>query len=132
MNWNNHRDQIIEKLKEGKEFFEIASELGVPEYGLKQYVSRNRLLQSRNKGRILAFEIVFILLRGNPDYFKPTRKFYKAVKIGQRRWGQIYRGEQKMTEDEYKRVTSHLGITLDEALDTRQLSWLDEFDNNNQ
>ena len=130
MNWNEHRETIIERLKEGIKPPEIADELGVSEYDLRQFLHRNRLFDSRNKGRNLAFEMISILMRGNPDYFKPNRTFFNTVKIGQKRWWQLYRGDKKMTEKEYKTLVSHLGITLEEALDARQLNWIEELEQN--
>jgi hypothetical protein len=61
----------------------------------------------------------------HPEYFRPTTKFYVAVGISQRQWWSAYRGERKLTEDQYKALCSHLGVTLQEAFDARQTSWLD-------
>lgn len=115
-------------LQEQKEPFEIAAAIGVQEYDLRQFIHRNRLFDSQKNGRNLAYEIISILLRGNPDYFKPNRRFYNSVKIRQKRWWKLFRGDERMTEEEYKRLTNHIGITLDEALDARQLNWVEDLE----
>ena len=61
----------------------------------------------------------------HPEYFRPTKKFYRAVGMTQRQWWSAYRGETKLTETQYKALCSHLGVTLQEAFDTRQISWID-------
>lgn len=106
---------------------EIASELKVTEYDLCQFLHRNRLFSINKETRNLAFEIVKIKFR-NPLYFRPTREFFKAVSITQRRWWALYRGDLKMTKDEYKRVSIHLGLTLQEAFEARQLNWIEEME----
>lgn len=118
-------------LKQKKTLEEITLQLGVTEYDLRQFLHRNRLFNVNKEIRNLAFEIVKIKFR-NPEYFRPTRDFFKAVCITQRRWWALYRGETKMTEDEYKRVSIHLGLTLEEAFDARQLNWIEELEDNKE
>jgi len=57
----------------------------------------------------------------HPEYFLPTKKFYQATGIRQKRWFQLYKGERKMTEIEYNAVCNHLQIDKKTALDVRQL-----------
>lgn len=57
----------------------------------------------------------------DPEYFEPTRAFYNAVKIGQKRWWSLYKGEEQITDEEYIRVATHLQVSLEDAVRTRQL-----------
>lgn len=107
MNWIKQKKQIISKLKEGVEPQDIAKELGVNEYDLRQFIHRNRLFESQKNGKNLAFELIDILMRGNTDYFRPNREFFKTVKIRQKRWWALFRGEKVMSEEEYNIAISH-------------------------
>ena len=98
---------------------EMAIELEVEPMELKQFLHRNRIFP-KTEERNLAQEIIsmkFIY----PEYFLPTRSFFAATGIGQRRWWQLYRGDKKMTESEYKSLAQHLNVSLQEAFDARQL-----------
>lgn len=115
-------------LADGMKVEEIAEELETTVYDLKQFLHRNRLFAINKDGRNLAYEIIKLKFR-HPEYFKPTRSFFRAVKITQRRWWSLYRGEARMTEEEFKRVTLHIGLTLEEAFECRQLNWVEELEN---
>ena len=128
MNWIKQKELIIVQLKEGVDPLDIAKKLGVNEYDLRQFIHRNRLFESQKNGKNLAFELIDILMRGNTDYFRPNREFFKTVKIRQKRWWALFRGEKVMTEVEYNNLVKHLGITLHEAFEARQLNWIDELE----
>lgn len=118
MNWNEHRELVTTRLNEKKTPAEIASELGVEEYDLKQYMHRNRLFAINKDSRNLAYKIVKVKFR-NPEYFRPTRDFFRIVGITQKRWWTLYRGEGEMTELEFQRVSLHLGLTLEDVFEAR-------------
>lgn len=126
MNWIKLKKQIADLLNEGKDPSDIAKKLGLNEYDLRQFIHRNRLFSPHKQNKNLAYELIDILMRGNTDYFKPNRIFFTSVKIGQKRWWALFRGEKKMTEKEYNNLVNHLGITLHEAFDARQLDWTKE------
>ena len=44
--------------------------------------------------------------------FKPDKSFYEAVKINQKRWGQIYRNETDPTITELKAIALFFNIEL--------------------
>lgn len=124
MNWLEIKQLISVRIKDGVDPADLAKELKVNEYDLRQFIHRSRLFNSNKNNRNLVFELIDILMRGNPDYFKPTREFYLAVGIRQKRWWALYRGELKLKEEEYNRLVKHLGITIHEAFDARQLNWV--------
>ncbi len=102
---------------------EIARRLEVTEYDLKLYIHRERIFPIKTDHRNLAYEIVKLKFV-HPEYFRPTKKFYKATGMTQRQWWSAYRGETKLTEEQYTRVSTHLGVTLEEAIESRQLTFL--------
>ena len=62
----------------------------------------------------------------HPEEFTPTRAFYKETGIGQRRWWDLYYGRKSITGKEYAAVAEYLGITIHEALESRQLELFEE------
>src|SRR5690554_2161023 len=105
-NWKKHEKYVRKHIgKMSTE--EMAKELGVTEYDLKLYIHRERIFPIQHKFRNLAYEIIKIKFV-HPEYFRPTTKFYVAVGISQRQWWSAYRGERKLTEDQYKALCSHL------------------------
>lgn len=86
---------------------------------LKLFLHRYRIFPE-TEDRNLAQEIIALKFI-YPEYFTPTRTFFNVTGIGQRRWWQLYRGDKKMTESEYKAITEHLEISLQEAFEVRQL-----------
>jgi hypothetical protein len=61
-----------------------------------------------------------------PEYFQPTKQFFQATGIRQRRWWQLYKGEKPMTGREFTAVVHHLKVNDKELVQSLQL---DLFDN---
>lgn len=100
---------------------EMSSLTGKSTMAIHLFIHRHRMsprcVQKENiLFRLLAKKFV------NPEYFQPTRDFYETVKIGQKRFWSIYKGEEKITEEEYLRIAAHLGVSLEDAMESRQLS----------
>lgn len=49
-------------------------------------------------------------------FFKPDKSFYEAVKINQKRWGQIYRNEIDPTITELRSIALFFNIELNELI----------------
>lgn len=54
--------------------------------------------------------------------FTPSRDFYNEVKIGQKRFWTIYRGEIALTGEECERVARYLDLNYKDWVDCLQLS----------
>ena len=119
LDWRQHEEYIRENINRIP-LDQMAETLNVGEYDLYQYVHRERIFPISTKPKNLAYELVKIKFV-HPEYFKPTRRFYQAVKMTQRQWWAAFRGEIRLTEEQYKRLSIHLGITLEEAFEARQL-----------
>ena len=48
----------------------------------------------------------------NPEYFNVTTTFLHAVNINQVRFWKLYRGEESPTDQEYLRLATTLGVSL--------------------
>lgn len=52
----------------------------------------------------------------NSFKFCPDHNFYIAVKINQKRWGQIIRGEYSPTIDELKSIANYFEVEITELI----------------
>ena len=64
----------------------------------------------------------------NPEYFNPNRSFYDSVGITQKRWWDLYYGRKPISDNEYKKLSSHFGIELDDIIMNEQLNLFDNAD----
>lgn len=118
--WNKHEEWVrdnINKLTPEQ----MAEQLGVRFYDIDQFIRRKKLFSVKTEPKNLAYEIIklkFIF----PEYFKPTRRFFKAIGMSQRQWWSAYRGDVPLTEQQYFKLSVHLNVTLPEAFELRQIS----------
>lgn len=119
--WSIEEKEFVEK-NIGKLSFEaIGSQIGRSELAVKLFVHRKRLpVRQTVKNNILIklLEVKF----GNPEYFNPTREFYREVGLTQMRFWSLYKGESQITEKEYKAICEHLQIDVEDAFEARQLN----------
>ena len=92
---------------------------------VRLFVLRNRLTVGLQVKRNILMEMLKIKFR-HPEDFTPTRAFYKETGINQRRWWDLYYGRKPITGKEYAAVADYLGVTLQEAFDSRQLNLFEE------
>lgn len=111
-----------------KTFKEIGKLLGKSELAVKLYIHRNHIVYRPSVKRNLVLELFRIKLV-NPEYFNVTTVFLRAVEINQVRFWKLYRGEESPTDQEYMRLATTLGVSLQEAFEARQLSLFNEINN---
>lgn len=119
INWSLHEQYVrthIGRISNRQ----IANTLGVRLYDLEQFIHRERIFIVRTEPKNLAYEIIKMKFV-HPEYFRPIRRFYRAIGMSQRQWWAAYRGERQLTEAEYMKVAEHLGLTLPEAYELRQI-----------
>jgi hypothetical protein len=103
---------------------EMARQLGKTEMSVNLFLLRHRTSPKtvvKKNVILLILEEAFV----TPEYFKPTRTFYDAVKIGQKRWWMLYKGIARATDEECLRVARHLGVDRESLLERRQLKLFD-------
>lgn len=120
--WKKHLPYLTEYVGT-KSLSEMALALGVKQEELRLFLHRSRRFNTDNTQnvtiRIITSKFIY------PEYFMPTKQFFTAVGIRQRRWWQLYKGERQITEKEYRAVCSHLQIDLKIAMQVRQLEIFD-------
>ena len=104
---------------------DMASHLKRSPMSVRLYILRNRLTPSPLVKRNLLMEMLKLKFR-HPEEFTPTRAFYKETGIGQRRWWDLYYGRKSIKGKEYTAVAEYLGITIQEAFESRQLELFEE------
>lgn len=127
MSWKKDEIQYLKDNVGKQSFKDIASHLGRTVLAIHLYVHRYRIPIGKQSGRNLVQEILTLKFV-NPEYFSPTKAFYKAVNINQKRWWDLYYGKERLTEDEYFRLIEHFQVSLKEAFEARQLKLFGEDD----
>lgn len=105
----------------------MARYLGRSSMSVRLYILRNRLIpgQARTVKRNLLIEMLKIKFR-HPEDFSPSKSFYRETGIGQRRYWDLYFGRKPITGREYAAVAGYLGVTMQEAFESRQLELFEE------
>ena len=82
------------------------------------------LHRHRNDPRLIIKDnLLLLILRlkfSDPELFNPTRTFLDAVKIGQKRFHSIYKGKERMTDEECMRICGFFSIPYTEVMEIRQ------------
>jgi len=92
---------------------------------VRLFALRNRLTVGLQVKRNILMEMLKIKFRHLED-FTPTRTFYTETGINQRRFWDLYYGRKNISAKEYAAVAEYLGVTLQEALESRQLDLFEE------
>ena len=92
---------------------------------VRLFALRNRLTVGLQVKRNFLMEMLRIKFR-HPEDFTPTRTFYTETGINQRRFWNLYYGRKNISSKEYAAIAEYLGVTLQEALDSRQLDLFEE------
>lgn len=119
-------DATFVKNNLGKLSFEqMGRDLNRSAMSVRLFVLRNRLTVGLQVKRNILMEMLKIKFR-HPEDFTPTRAFYAETGINQRRWWDLYYGRKPITGKEYAAVADYLGVTVQEAFDSRQLDLFEE------
>jgi hypothetical protein len=123
--WSKEQIEFLKDNLEKLSFKEIGEKINKSELAVHLYVLRKRIPVGHTVARNLIMEILTIKFI-NPEYFHPTRSFYKAVRMNQKRWWDLYFGRAPVTEDEYIRLIIHFQVSLKDAFEARQLKIFEE------
>lgn len=119
-------DTTFVKQNLGKLSFEqMGRELNRSAMSVRLFALRNRLTVGLQVKRNILMEMLKIKFR-HPEDFTPTRVFYTETGINQRRFWDLYYGRKAISSKEYAAVADYLGITMQEALGSRQLDLFEE------
>lgn len=106
-------------------FEQMGRELNRSAMSVRLFALRNRLTVGLQVKRNILMEMLKIKFR-HPEDFTPTRVFYTETGINQRRFWDLYYGRKAISSKEYAAVADYLGITMQEALGSRQLDLFEE------
>lgn len=98
---------------------EICNKLGRNERSVKLFLHRNRF-----EPRLLKDTLLLRILKlkfGDPTLFTPNREFYKAIKIGQKRFFGILKGDSVIKDEECIRIADFFEIPYETVMQVRQL-----------
>lgn len=100
---------------------ELSRHVNRSELAVQLFLHRQRIVVGQTVKRNLIQEILKLKF-GHPEYFTPTKAFYKLVGINQVRWWNLYYGRKQVTQDEYLAIATHFNVSLQEAFNARQLN----------
>jgi hypothetical protein len=120
--WTDEEDRKLRQMLHSHSPKEIAASLGRTEMAVKLYIHRERIAVNSKVKKNLLLELLYLRFI-NPELFMPNRKFYNDVKINQNRWWHLYRGDVRLTEDEYIRLVEYFGIRNEVVFEKRQLNF---------
>ena len=123
--WTKQEENFVQQNLGQLSIKEMATRLERTEMSVRLYILRNRLTVRQLIKRNLLLEMLKIKFR-HPEDFTPTRLFYKETNINQRRYWDLYFGRKPITGKEYAAVAEYLGVTVQEAFDSRQLDLFEE------
>ena len=123
--WTKQEENFVRQNLGQLSIKEMATRLERTEMSVRLYILRNRLTVRQLIRRNLLLEMLKIKFR-HPEDFTPTRLFYKETNINQRRYWDLYFGRKPITGKEYVAVAEYLGVTVQEAFDSRQLDLFEE------
>lgn len=123
--WTAQEAEYIQQSLGKVSFEDMATYLGRSPMSVRLFVLRRRMTPGPLVKRNLLMKMLKLKFR-HPEEFTPRRAFYKETGIGQRRWWDLYYGRKSITGKEYAAVAEYLGITIQEALESRQLELFEE------
>ena len=123
--WNSQDDEFVRQNLGKMSFEDMGEYLERSPMSVRLYVLRRKLTTGQLVKRNLLMALLKIKFR-HPEDFSPTRMFYKETGIGQRRYWDLYFGRKAITWKEYAAVAEYLGVTVREAVDSRQLELFTE------
>jgi hypothetical protein len=123
--WTAQETDYIQQSLGKVSFEDMAAYLGRSPMSVRLFVLRRRMTPGPLVKRNLLMEMLKLKFR-HPEEFTPTRAFYKETGIGQRRWWDLYYGRKPITGKEYTAVAEYLGLTIQEAMESRQLELFEE------
>lgn len=123
--WTAQEAEYVQQNLVKVSFEDMAASLGRSPMSVRLFVLRRRMTPGPLVKRNLSMEMLKLKFR-HLEEFTPTRAFYKETGIGQRRWWDLYYGRKSITGEEYTAVAEYLGITIQEALESRQLELFEE------
>lgn len=123
--WTEPEESFVKQNLGKLTFDQMGRVLNRSSMSVRLFCLRNRLTVGLQVKRNFLMEMLKVKFR-HPEDFTPTRVFYTETGINQRRFWDLYYGRKAISSKEYAAVAKYLGVTLQEALESRQLSLFEE------
>lgn len=118
--WTKAQQRYVIKYIHDKPRPQIAKDIGKSELALDLWLHRHRNDPKLSPKKNLLIQLLQKKFR-DITCFSPTRSFLDYVKIGQKRYWAIYKGKEQITEEELKRITEWLEVSLEGIYEARQI-----------
>lgn len=125
-NWRHDEDEFLRDNIGSMTLDDIALRLGRSVDAVYLYCYRHHIpVKPRLKNPMMRrlLEIKF----GNPDFFHPSKDFFRQVGINQKRWTELAWGYVQPSQDELKRAAVILNFSVEETFKLMEARQLDLF-----
>ncbi len=123
--WNNTEKQFVRDNADKLTIEQMSDKIGRSYTAVKLFLHRNRIPVGTTVKRNMTLELIRLRYK-NPEDFYPSKAFYETLKFTPQRWWDLYLGKKQISETEYIALCDYLGVTLPEAFETRQLTFLED------
>ncbi len=98
---------------------DICRELGRSRQSVDCQAVRMRLSFNKTiENNLLMVALISRFVR--PEWFSPDRQFFRLTRINQKRWWKLYRGEDRITDEELVRLFEALNVDHSRFFELRQ------------
>lgn len=123
--WNKQDIEYVQEHLGRLSFEDMGEHLARSAMSVRLFVLRRRMTPGPLVKRNLLMQMLMLKFR-HPEDFSPTKMFYKETGINQRRWWDLYYGRKAISNEEYIAVATYLGITMQQAFESRQLKLFED------
>jgi len=120
MSWTQENKQIVAENLGKLDFHDIGKLVGKTANAVHLFVHRERMVY-RPTVKVNHIIKLLTLAFKRPEYFKPTKQFFAETGVKQIRFWQLYRGEARPTEKEFKAIREHLNVNEELIFEDRQM-----------
>lgn len=124
--WTDEDSRYVEQHFGHESFEQMGRALGRTPRAVRLYCLRKKLTPGgRTVKRNMLVELLKLKFRNLED-FTPSRAFYNETGVNQKRYWDLFFGRKQIKGDEYVRIAGYLGVTMQEAVESRQLELFEE------
>jgi hypothetical protein len=122
--WNPAQKQFLAENLGKITIEDIAGEIGRSPRAVRLFIHRHKLTSGITVGNNVTIRLLKTKF-GRPEYFSPTKEFFAAVGINQKRWWDLFYGRKQIQVEEYNRLYKHFDVAPEDEFGAIQLSLFD-------
>ena len=125
LHWSEKEKNFIKENVGVLPLAQMAKAVHRSEMAVRLFILRNKWTAKKTLSNNSLIRLLKVKFNHIED-FQPSRTFYRETKISQKKFWKIYRGEIKITQEEYLSVARYFGIPPQECFDGLQLELFED------